>query len=469
VELYVDNGVEGAEDTAARVLLEHLRRHAELDELVDLAEPMVHASVHGPPQTRRWIGLDWSDRSARMRVASLDPELPAPTFSEVDDDGTVSLGPGVLLAQDVTRQLATTAQLPGIEIELPVIRPPEESIDPVATSLPDGATGGRESFLAAATTLLAGPVASGRSERERAAILGASLAELLRSRGAVSTDPTAAEAADALIAAEEQLGGDFFVMEADERRAVLGNRRCPFAIDGTPPSPTMCRFTSALGGRLAAGGSRGAHVVLDERLASGDHRCRIEIRMDPPPSPDAGHLYSSPPAGLPATDGPDLGGDAHDVTPGFRVALSLVLPRDKHSVVLARRLARHALDEVGAIEDHAHDVELALAEAAANVIEHSGPGDRYRVSVEVLPRTCELRVIDVGRGFDHESLSREMAHVSAEEGRGIALMHALMDQVRFNAHPEQGTIVHLVKGLAFDDRSPIRRSMLNALESGESP
>jgi serine/threonine-protein kinase RsbW len=461
VELYVDSRVAGASEAAETALIEHLRRHAELDELVDLAAPMVTAAVREPAEPLRWLSLDWSRRTPRLRVVVLRPDAaPAPPHGDPAGTGAIRLAPGVLLGADLTARLRDALGHASVEIDLPVVRPPEDSLDPQPVGLPEVAGEGRDAFFAATTALLAGPAVTGRSERERAAIVGASLAELVRSREGIGADPTAREVADAVIATEERLGGDFFVMETSDRRAVLGNRRCPFAVGDAPPAASMCHVTSALAGRLAAGRSQRAFVVLDERIASGDHRCRIQIDLDPAVTDDSGHVYAAPPAGLRAPESLD---DHFEVTPGFRVALALVLPRDKHSVVLARRLAHHALAEAGAVEQHARDVELALAEAAANVIDHSGPGDIYRVSVEVRPETCELRVVDVGRGFDHQSLSREMAHVSAEEGRGIALMHALMDQVRFDSRPEQGTIVHLVKHLEYDERSPIRRLMLTNL------
>jgi serine/threonine-protein kinase RsbW len=60
-----------------------------------------------------------------------------------------------------------------------------------------------------------------------------------------------------------------------------------------------------------------------------------------------------------------------------------------------------------------------------------------------------------------------MAGTDAESGRGVALMHALMDQVRFTSEPEKGTIVHLVKRLEFDDDSPTRQLMLAAFADDE--
>ena len=175
------------------------------------------------------------------------------------------------------------------------------------------------------------------------------------------------------------------------------------------------------------------------------------------------HRYSWPAAGLPTSDEVP----APVTTAGFRVTLSLQLPRDRLSVPVARHLVGAAMEEVGVVAEDAEAVKLALTEACANVIDHSGPGDVYDLAVTVGPSACHIRVVDVGRGFDHEALSIDMATVDAEHGRGVALMHALVDQVRFESQPEQGTVVHLVKRLRFDDSVPARRLMLQAL--GSSP
>jgi hypothetical protein len=46
-------------------------------------------------------------------------------------------------------------------------------------------------------------------------------------------------------------------------------------------------------------------------------------------------------------------------------------------------------------------------------------------------------------------------------------MNALVDNVGFDSDPEQGTVVHLVKRLHFDDTNPSRRMMLAALTEGQ--
>ena len=146
-------------------------------------------------------------------------------------------------------------------------------------------------------------------------------------------------------------------------------------------------------------------------------------------------------------------------TSGFRATIVLDLPRDRLSIPVTRHLARFALEEVGVVEEDADAVELAVDEACANVVQHSGPGDSYRVTLTVGPVYAEIRVVDAGRGFDFRILESAMASLDAEHGRGVALMHALVDHVLFESRPEEGTVVHLVKTLRFDDGAPARKLM----------
>jgi hypothetical protein len=77
------------------------------------------------------------------------------------------------------------------------------------------------------------------------------------------------------------LGADFFVIEADEQRIVLGNRRCPFgaAVQG---QPQLCRLTTSVLGGIAARNRRASSVELEQRIAVGDAQCRIVVSLRSP-------------------------------------------------------------------------------------------------------------------------------------------------------------------------------------------
>ena len=140
------------------------------------------------------------------------------------------------------------------------------------------------------------------------------------------------------------------------------------------------------------------------------------------------------------------------------ITFSLCLPRDEASVPVIRRLCKSALDDLGVRDECVSDIELAVTEACTNVLKHAhGPEDDYEVTVEINDTDCTIRVIDAGAGFDHDAKGREEALAGAENGRGIHLIRALVDNVRFISRPEEGTVVHLEKRLELTDESILRR------------
>jgi serine/threonine-protein kinase RsbW len=148
--------------------------------------------------------------------------------------------------------------------------------------------------------------------------------------------------------------------------------------------------------------------------------------------------------------------------PGVHLTLSLTLPRDEMTVPVARHVVRSSMREVGVHANCVSDIEIALTEACTNVLKHSGPGDKYDVSLSLDPTVATLRVIDTGRGFDFGSLDGLDADHDDEQGRGVSLIQALVDQVKFTSIPEEGTIVHLEKELEFDESSPFSELLRRA-------
>jgi serine/threonine-protein kinase RsbW len=137
----------------------------------------------------------------------------------------------------------------------------------------------------------------------------------------------------------------------------------------------------------------------------------------------------------------------------MELSLALTLPRDEQTVAVARHIVRNAMEQVGVEETCTYDVELALSEACTNVLLHSGPGDQYKVRLDLEDRLGVIRVIDVGHGFDSAKLRAEGSRPEAERGRGLQLMQALVDRVDFASRSEAGTIVTLEKALTLRDEA----------------
>ena len=114
---------------------------------------------------------------------------------------------------------------------------------------------------------------------------------------------------------------------------------------------------------------------------------------------------------------------------------------------------------LGVGEDCVAQIELAVTEACTNVLRHvKGTDAEYEVSVIVNERECEIRLIDAaGHVFAHDQEGRQEAQLDAESGRGIFLMRAMVDELKFVSEPENGSVVHLVKKLELKEDSILRK------------
>ena len=136
----------------------------------------------------------------------------------------------------------------------------------------------------------------------------------------------------------------------------------------------------------------------------------------------------------------------------MEIAFKLSLPRDEVSVPVVRHISRDALLKLGVDSSCVADIELAVTEACTNVLHHAdGTDELYEVSFEVNEELAHIRIVDTGRGFDDGEI--ELSADSAESGRGIFLMKALVDDLKFVSEPERGTVVHLVKKLKIEEGS----------------
>jgi serine/threonine-protein kinase RsbW len=134
----------------------------------------------------------------------------------------------------------------------------------------------------------------------------------------------------------------------------------------------------------------------------------------------------------------------------------LCLPREGSSVPIVRHICGDALRTLG-VEDPCIDaIELAVTEACTNVLDHATGGEEeYEVTFSLENDRVVIKVTDEGIGFDHVA-PRPDSLPSDESGRGILLMTALVDDLRFVSKPDEGTIVHLEKMLELKENSILR-------------
>ncbi|MGX1755673.1 ATP-binding protein [Streptomyces lydicus] len=146
---------------------------------------------------------------------------------------------------------------------------------------------------------------------------------------------------------------------------------------------------------------------------------------------------------------------------------SLHLRREAASVPLARRLLLGTMETAGVDPDICYDLAVALSEACANAVEHGGDAatEDYRVTAFIDGDTCRIEVTDSGPGFRHCPAPPAPPHTAtdraptpapvptpaqapafAEDGRGLFLIEALTDHVRYrNRTGRPGAVVSFDK------------------------
>ena len=115
---------------------------------------------------------------------------------------------------------------------------------------------------------------------------------------------------------------------------------------------------------------------------------------------------------------------------------------------ILRRVAQSLLHGLDVPDGSVDDVAVALSEACGNVIRHAEGTDEYGVRLSVDAHHCSIEVCDLGPGFDADAMTEDAAPLdavaAAEDGRGLPLLQALMDDLQF-VREEDTTTVRLIK------------------------
>jgi serine/threonine-protein kinase RsbW len=132
----------------------------------------------------------------------------------------------------------------------------------------------------------------------------------------------------------------------------------------------------------------------------------------------------------------------------MRLTVRLDLPREAGSVPAVRRLLRCALSVLHVERSSGEDLEIAITEACANVVDHATGAETFEVSLDVATDRCSIDVRDDGPGFDPETVDAEAPGAGSERGRGLFLIRALGENVRMQSVPRQGSLIHFEKSFA---------------------
>lgn len=126
-----------------------------------------------------------------------------------------------------------------------------------------------------------------------------------------------------------------------------------------------------------------------------------------------------------------------------------LLPSDLAEV---RRASERVLEHLGPLalsEAVRFDIRLCLEEALINAMKYGNQfkkDRRVRLEVECLGDELRFTVEDEGAGFDPKKLKNctDEENLLENHGRGVYLIHQLMDKVQYN---EKGNRLVMVKNL----------------------
>jgi serine/threonine-protein kinase RsbW len=135
-----------------------------------------------------------------------------------------------------------------------------------------------------------------------------------------------------------------------------------------------------------------------------------------------------------------------------RIAVDIKVPNQTRYLCLighiGENIARTLRDYSGDREKLAFDLNLVLTEAMANAIQHANEGDpakEVHIEISTVSQRLIIKVFDFGPGFDVEQYIKPR-HPLEENGRGIYLIHTIMDEISYNS-TEDGHVLEMVKNL----------------------
>jgi serine/threonine-protein kinase RsbW len=134
---------------------------------------------------------------------------------------------------------------------------------------------------------------------------------------------------------------------------------------------------------------------------------------------------------------------------GDRVSYTLDSTLD--SVNVAEQKAEEFATNAGFDEETCHRIAMSVREAAVNAVLHGNaydPKKKVSVSYETNGESLVIRIADQGAGLNPESVPDPLApeNLLKQSGRGIFLIRAFMDEVRFR-DLAPGTEITLVKNM----------------------
>lgn len=126
--------------------------------------------------------------------------------------------------------------------------------------------------------------------------------------------------------------------------------------------------------------------------------------------------------------------------------VTLAIPARTEYLILARLALAGIAREVPIDQGTLADLKLAVTEACGNAVRHANPAGDGVVTVRytIQDDAIEIRVEDDGPGIE-QPVPRTFPDIElSESGMGLAIIHALVDEVEIGPGAEgRGTVVRL--------------------------
>jgi serine/threonine-protein kinase RsbW len=140
--------------------------------------------------------------------------------------------------------------------------------------------------------------------------------------------------------------------------------------------------------------------------------------------------------------------------PDFERIFTLQVPSSTENLALIREFVTTIGNQAGLLPAGVAQLELAVDEACANVMEHAYGRDMTKelsIRASIDGDTLEIAVIDTGKSFDPSAVPQlELDKLIANRksgGLGMRLMNALMDEVHYEMIPGKKNQLRMIKRL----------------------
>jgi len=134
-----------------------------------------------------------------------------------------------------------------------------------------------------------------------------------------------------------------------------------------------------------------------------------------------------------------------------KVEISIKVPNHTRYLSLigniGEEIARAMRNFKGNRDQLAFDINLVLTEAMANAIRHGNdcdPDKSVRINIFIEENCLHIQVFDEGQGFDLSTLPQPDLHGINDHGRGMYIIHRLMDHVEYK-ETESGNVLEMTK------------------------